>query len=248
MATRPDGRALSVLEQDHLRFDMKIRDLLRSPSSEADWATELSILTAELSHHLQVESTLLLAPLEHEGREGQRAADMLRKDSARIFGDLADLRAPNAPDASKLLLLSYDVSAHGARTDDVLHDLEGASSLPLPHPIASEAVSVLSGMFVGAAVGAIAGPIGAAGGALAGGLAAGVALVAAHNANLAQREHDEQLDRDIGVVGGHIGEASPNAPPVRIGAFSAAASGAGGGARDDDDDAAGPIPEPTSTR
>jgi hypothetical protein len=245
MATRPDGQALSALERDHLRFDMKIRDLLRSPSSEADWASELSILTAELSHHLEVESTLLLAPLEHEGRAGQRAADMLRKDSSRIFGDLADLRAPNAPDASKLLLLSYDVSAHGARTDDVLHDLEGAASLPLRHPIASEAVSVLSGMFVGAAV---AGPIGAAGGALAGGLAAGVALVAAHNANVAQREHDEQLDRDIGVVGGHIGEASPNAPPVRIGAFSAAASGAGGGGRDDDDDAAGPIPEPTSRR
>jgi hypothetical protein len=42
------------------------------------------------------------------------------------------------------------------------------------------------------------------------------------------REHDEKLDEEIGVIGGNIGAAKPGAPRARIGAPSAASSGAGG--------------------
>jgi hypothetical protein len=42
-----------------------------------------------------------------------------------------------------------------------------------------------------------------------------------------QRLHDADLDREIGVQGGNIGAASPNQPPARMGAYSAASAGAG---------------------
>jgi hypothetical protein len=40
-----------------------------------------------------------------------------------------------------------------------------------------------------------------------------------------KRKHNADLDREIGVVGGNVGEASPSAPTSRRGAFSAASLG-----------------------
>lgn len=95
-------------------------------------------------------------------------------------------------------------------------------------------------MAAGAATGAIAGPPGMLAGAVIGsalGAAAGIALDAQ---KVDEAHQDEELDREIGVVGGHIGEAPPNQPrPVR-GTFSAASMGVATGAEVPPSE--GPIP------
>src|SRR4051794_9518308 len=83
-------------------------------------------------------------------------------------------------------------------------------------------LETVAGAVVGAAVGSAAGPVGVAVGAALGSIAAGVAAQAAHEGAREAREHDAELDKDIGVDGGKIGEASPDMPPSRRGAFSAA--------------------------
>jgi hypothetical protein len=246
MTTRLDARARSHLEGEHVRFDLRVRDLLLRPGTPADWTRSVDVLATDIAHHLDEEANALLPLLELEGGRGKRTAAVLRATEARIRDDLRDLRRRNEADAANLLLLSYDLNAHSAHADTVLHEWEAASSVPPRHMVASEAACVLTGMLVGATVGAVAGPPGIAGGAIAGGVAAGVAMVAAHNASEDLRVRDEYLDREIGVFGGHIGEASPKAPRALIGAFSAAASGAGGRGNDDQDDAAGPIARPAS--
>jgi hypothetical protein len=40
-----------------------------------------------------------------------------------------------------------------------------------------------------------------------------------------KHRHDEQLDEDIGVIGGDLGAAPKDAPPARLGAPSAASVG-----------------------
>lgn len=80
-------------------------------------------------------------------------------------------------------------------------------------------------MAAGAVTGAIAGPPGMIAGAVLGsamGAAAGIALDAQ---NLEESRKDEELDRDIGVVDGNIGEAAPNHPPVTRGTLSDASMG-----------------------
>lgn len=248
MTTRPDAHTCLHLEEEHVRFDTRVRQLLLQPGTDADWTASMKSLASDIFRHLDAESTTVLGALEREGPEGLRMAARLRADEARIRDDLRELRSHPSADRANLLLLSYDLTAHGVRSNAVLQDWEAVSSVPERHLIASEAACVVTGMLVGATIGSVGGPIGLVGGAVAGGLAAGVAMVAAHNANEDRRERDEYLDREIGVFGGHIGEASPNAPPARIGAFSAAASGSGGRGANAEPDAAGPISGPVSQR
>jgi len=84
-----------------------------------------------------------------------------------------------------------------------------------------------AGAVGGMALGAIAGPAGV----VVGGLLGAVAGASA----------GAMLDEEIGVIGGDLGAAPPDAPPARIGAFSAGSAGASphGGAASE-----GPIPAP----
>ncbi len=76
-------------------------------------------------------------------------------------------------------------------------------------------MEIAIGASAGAITGAIAGPPGAAVGALIGGAvgaAAGYAIDAEAHEKAA---HDQELDEDIGVIGGDLGEAPPGqAPPT----------------------------------
>ncbi len=111
-----------------------------------------------------------------------------------------------------------------ANSTDVDSPAETAAGVPPPSS-ATVALEVIAGMAAGAITGAIAGPPGMIAGAVLGsamGAAAGIALDAQ---NLEESRKDEELDRDIGVVGGTIGEASPNQPPITRGTFSAASMG-----------------------
>jgi phage tail tape-measure protein len=101
-------------------------------------------------------------------------------------------------------------------------------------------LETVAGAVVGAAAGAVAGPVGMAVGAAIGSVAAGVTGAIAHEEAQEARDHDAQLDKDIGVDGGDIGEASPTAPPARRGVFSASSMGVGGGG-DGGHPAEGPI-------
>ena len=64
------------------------------------------------------------------------------------------------------------------------------------------------------------------------GAAVGVAIgamagLALRRAEVARIDHDEALDKEIGVIGGDLGAAPPDAPPPRIGAYHAASIGVG---------------------
>ena len=86
------------------------------------------------------------------------------------------------------------------------------------------ALDAAAGAAAGAIAGTIAGPIGMAIGAVIGGFVGGAAGVAVETADQEQSLRDEELDRQIGVSGGNIGEASPAQPPSQ-GRFQAAALG-----------------------
>ncbi len=97
---------------------------------------------------------------------------------------------------------------------------------PSSHRLAEAAA--LSGAVAGGIAGAVGGPVGVAiGGAIGGavGAAAGAVLEGVEHAKAV---HDASLDQDIGVIGGDLGAASPDAPKARIGAFSGGSSGGGG--------------------
>jgi hypothetical protein len=101
----------------------------------------------------------------------------------------------------------------------------GLEETPNAKPLAGAS----AGLVAGAALGAFAGPIGAVAGGIAGvvvGAAAGVALDAQE---VTAADAEKQLDEEIGVIGGSIGAAPPNAPRATRGAFSAESSGLGGG-------------------
>lgn len=85
-----------------------------------------------------------------------------------------------------------------------------------------------AGALAGAALGAFAGPVGLVTGGVIGaaaGAAAGVALV---DTQAEDAVIEEALDEEIGVIGGNIGIASPNAPKSKRGAFSGSSAGVGG--------------------
>lgn len=93
------------------------------------------------------------------------------------------------------------------------------------HP--TEAILAASGTVAGAVVGSIAGPVGAVAGAVVGSVVGATAGAVLEDENERVHQHDEKLDETIGVYDGELGAADPNAPPARVGAFSAGASGAG---------------------
>lgn len=93
------------------------------------------------------------------------------------------------------------------------------------HP--TEAIVAASGTVAGAVVGSIAGPVGAIAGAIVGSVAGAAAGAVLEDEAQRAHLHDEELDEVIGVYDGAMGAAPPNAPPARVGAFSAGASGAG---------------------
>jgi hypothetical protein len=97
------------------------------------------------------------------------------------------------------------------------------------------------GAAAGAALGIMAGPPGAIIGAIIGGTVGAIAGGASEEGEAQAQIADEQLDKDIGVDGGRIGEAPRNQPPAVIGAFSGSSMGAGGAGADEEDLAGGPM-------
>src|SRR5579872_1700445 len=79
-------------------------------------------------------------------------------------------------------------------------------------------LGAIAGEIAGAVVGSAAGPAGAVAGMVIGGLAGEVAGEVLEREAVRSRRHDEELDEAIGVFGGDLGAASPDAPPARIGA------------------------------
>jgi hypothetical protein len=97
-------------------------------------------------------------------------------------------------------------------------------------PSAGEiAVEALVGAAAGATTGALAGPPGAVAGAVIGGVIGAAVGAALHKDRLRLEAKDAQLDRDIGVIGGNLGEAPPDAPRSERCAFHAASMGLGSG-------------------
>ena len=96
------------------------------------------------------------------------------------------------------------------------------------HTHALRDVSAASGAVAGAAIGAIAGPIGAVAGGALGTVIGAIAGQVLDENESAEAEHDQQLDRDIGVTEGDLGAASPDAPPAKRGVYSAASAGGTG--------------------
>jgi phage tail tape-measure protein len=87
----------------------------------------------------------------------------------------------------------------------------------------------LVGAAAGATTGALAGPPGIVAGALIGGAIGAVAGAMLHRDRVQHEADEEQLDRDIGVSGGNIGEVQPGAPASVRGVFHAASMGIGSG-------------------
>ena len=101
---------------------------------------------------------------------------------------------------------------------------------PKDHASVGElAAEALVGAAAGAATGMVGGPPGMVAGALIGGAIAAAAGAVLHRDRAEHEAEDEQLDRDIGVSGGNIGEAAPGAPSAVRGTFHAASIGVGGG-------------------
>lgn len=96
---------------------------------------------------------------------------------------------------------------------------------PQTSTLAKAAAGALAGAAAGAAVGAIAGPPGAVAGTVIGTLVGTVAEVVVARDRKREAARDAALDEEIGVVGGHIGDAPPGQAPVQQGTFSAWTAG-----------------------
>ncbi len=92
-------------------------------------------------------------------------------------------------------------------------------------------VDAIAGAAAGAAAGALAGLPGAIVGAVIGGAIGAAAAAALHVGQMEKDRREEARDRTMGVIGGHIGEASPDAPPVTQGRFHLETLGLGGAVR-----------------
>jgi hypothetical protein len=116
----------------------------------------------------------------------------------------------------------------GIMDADKKHDVqeEPEPEIRSDRPSAGEiAVEALVGAAAGATTGLLAGPPGIVAGAVIGGAIGAAAGAALHRDHLRLDAKDAQLDRDIGVIGGNLGEAPPNAPKPRRGAFHATSLG-----------------------
>jgi hypothetical protein len=83
----------------------------------------------------------------------------------------------------------------------------------------------VSGAAAGAATGSIAGPPGAIAGAVIGAAVGAVVGRTLDNEQERRHQHDEELDREIGVSDGDLGAASADQPEALVGAYSSASSG-----------------------
>jgi hypothetical protein len=103
---------------------------------------------------------------------------------------------------------------------------EEAQGVPGERSVVPERiVEIAIGAGAGAITGAVAGPPGAAIGAVIGG-AIGAAAGYAIDAEAHERAaHESELDRDIGVFGGNLGEAPPGQPPPSFRHIHAASLG-----------------------
>ena len=86
-------------------------------------------------------------------------------------------------------------------------------------------VDTLAGATAGATMGVLAGPPGIIAGALVGGAIGAAAAAALHIGQLERDLHDADLDREIGVYGGSIGDALAAPQPSRLGRLHAASLG-----------------------
>jgi Glycine zipper len=128
---------------------------------------------------------------------------------------------PAARRGTWLALLPGIMDASKNAVNDTKHDDHaGAGEL---------AAEALVGAAAGAATGTLGGPPGMVIGALLGGAIGAAAGVMLHRERAEHAAEEEQLDRDIGVSGGNIGAAPPDAPRSVRGTFHAASMGVGGG-------------------
>jgi hypothetical protein len=95
--------------------------------------------------------------------------------------------------------------------------------------LAEIAVENLVGAAAGATTGVLAGPPGIVAGAVIGGAVGAAAAVVLHEDSVHQSAEEARRDREIGVIGGDIGAARPDAPPAQRGVFHAASLGMGAG-------------------
>ena len=112
-------------------------------------------------------------------------------------------------------------------------ELAEAPPTVLIHPVRSapQAVAeVLTGAAAGAALGAMVGPPGIVAGALLGGLVGAAAEVMLDRDRARAAQHDAELDTELGVIDGYIGEASANQAAPRLGVYSAATATLSGSA------------------
>jgi phage tail tape-measure protein len=97
-----------------------------------------------------------------------------------------------------------------------------------PIGAAEIAAEALAGAAAGAALGVLGGPPGMVAGAVIGGAVAAAVGATLHEELTYDRDEDARLDREIGVYGGKLGEAPPDAPKSQRGVFHAASMGVGG--------------------
>ena len=185
--------------------------------------------------HLAFEERELFPVLVAEGREGKDHVQQLAADHATLRRDLIDIGVAlqlHEDRTESIARFTEDMRMHAAREDEWLHP--AAERLLVRRGTFGVRVGLLAGAATGSVVGAMAGPPGAVVGAFMGGAVGAMAARAAEIAEEDDTRRDGELDAAIGVSGGHIGEASPDAPKTRIGAFSCVAGG-GAGADEGDD-------------
>jgi hypothetical protein len=191
--------------------------------------------------HFAFEERELFPVLAAEGEEGHRHVHALLGDHALIRRALIDLgvalQTGDDLEAS-LARVEVELSKHEAREDDWLHP--AAERMARSRGVTGVKVGLWAGAAAGGIVGVIAGPAGVVVGAAIGGAVGAITARAMDVADHDRGERDAALDEAIGVTAGHIGEASPDAPKAKIGAFHPASLGLGGG--DDVETVDGPIP------
>jgi hypothetical protein len=96
------------------------------------------------------------------------------------------------------------------------------------HSAAPVAMEIVGGAAAGAVIGMVGGPPGMAIGAAIGSIVGAAAGIALRDTEIQRETHDAELDRDIGVIGGDLGEAWPDQPPSRLGRLHSASLGIGG--------------------
>jgi hypothetical protein len=99
---------------------------------------------------------------------------------------------------------------------------------PTQHDTHGTEAGAIAGELAGALLGSAAGPVGTVAGMVVGAMAGALTGHVLEDETRRARVHDEELDETIGVMGGELGAASPDSPPARMGAPSAASCGLGG--------------------